>query len=120
MFEMAARTRELLAEKGINAALINPRWIKPLDGETLLAAAEATDGRIVTIEDHWPEGGLGEAVLAAFADADEPPHVALLAVRELPSSGKPDELLAAAGIDADHIAAAARQLVAERSTHISR
>jgi transketolase len=65
----------------------------------------------VTAEDHWAEGGLGEAVLAAFADAEERPRVCVLAVREMPESGKPAELLAAAGIDADHIAAAARQLV---------
>src|SRR4029453_2656880 len=66
---------------------------------------------IVTAEDHWAEGGLGEAVLAALADADERPPVSLLAVREMPHSGKPAELLAAAGMDADHIAAAARSLV---------
>jgi len=111
---------DLLAEEGVSARVIDLYSIKPLDGETLRAAAEATDGRIVTIEDHRPEGGLGEAVLGAFADADERPHVVTLAVREMPSSGKPDELLAAAGIDADHIAAAARQLVAERSPRISR
>ena len=67
----------------------------------------------MTVEDHWPEGGLGDAVLAALADTDEPPRVVKLAVREMPSSGKPAELLAAAGIDADHIAAAARKLVAQ-------
>jgi transketolase len=50
-------------------------------------------------------------VLAALADSDERPTVSLLAVREMPHSGKPAELLAAAGIDADHIAAAARSLV---------
>jgi transketolase len=88
--------------------------IKPLDAETLHAAAEATQGRLVTVEDHWPEGGLGEAVLAAFADADERPRVTMLAVRELPGSGAPDELLAAAGIDAEHIAEAARELVSLR------
>jgi transketolase len=116
----ALAAADLLAEDGVSARVIDLYSIKPLDRETLLAAAEATDGRIVTVEDHWPEGGLGEAVLAAFADADERPRVVSLAVRELPSSGKADELLAAAGIDAGHIAAAARQLVAEGSTRISR
>jgi transketolase len=77
----------------------------------LRSAAEATGGRVLTVEDHWPEGGLGEAVLSAFADAEERPRVVQLAVREMPTSGKPAELLAAAGIDAEHIAAAARQLV---------
>ena len=65
----------------------------------------------MTVEDHWPEGGLCEAVLSAFADADERPRVIQLAVREMPTSGTPAELLAAAGIDAAHIAAAARRLV---------
>ena len=53
---------------------------------------------------------MGEAVLSAFADTEERPRVVQLAVREMPTSGKPDEL-AAAGIDAQHIADAARRLV---------
>jgi transketolase len=81
--------------------------IKPLDEETLRSLACP----IVTVEDHWPEGGLGEAVLSALADLDEHPPVVRLAVREMPHSGKPAELLAEAGIDADGIAAAARRLV---------
>jgi len=82
-----------------------------VDAETLQAAAEATGGRIVTVEDHWPEGGLGEAVLSVFADSEERPQVVKLAVQGMPGSGKPDELLAAAGIDAEHIAEAVRRLV---------
>ena len=66
----------------------------------------------MTVEDHWAEGGLGDAVLAALADTEEPPRVVKLAVRDMPTSGKPDELLARAGIDATHIADAARRLVA--------
>jgi len=107
----ALRAAERLAEDGINARVIDLYSLKPLDTETLRAAADATDGRLIAVEDHWPEGGLGEAVLAAFADADERPRVVHLAVREMPTSGKPAELLAAAGIDAEHIAAAARRLV---------
>src|ERR671934_1649995 len=106
----ALKAAEGLAEEGINARVIDLYSIKPIDAETLHAAAEAT-GRIITAEDHWPEGGLGDAVLAALADAEERPRVVKLAVREMPHSGKPDELLAAAGIDAEHIAEAARQLV---------
>jgi transketolase len=109
----ALAAADLLAEEGIAARVVDLYSIKPLDGETLLAAAEATGGRIVTVEDHWPEGGLGEAVLSALAEAEERPHVVSLAVRELPGSGKPDELLAAAGIDAEHIATAARRLVGQ-------
>ncbi len=107
----ALKAADALAEEGVNARVIDLYSIKPLDEATLRDAAEATGGRIVTVEDHWPEGGLGEAVLAAFADAEERPRVKLLAVSGMPHSGKPAELLAAAGIDADHIAQAARELV---------
>ncbi len=109
----ALKAADTLAEEGIAARVIDLYSIKPLDAETLQAAAEATEGRLVTVEDHWPEGGLGEAVLAAFADADEPPRVVKLAVHGMPTSGKPEELLAAAGIDAASIADAARRLVAQ-------
>jgi transketolase len=115
----ALAAADLLAEDAIAARVIDLYSIKPLDSETLLAAADATQGRLVTIEDHWPEGGLGDAVLAALADTEAPPRVVKLAVRGMPSSGKPAELLAAAGIDADHIAAAARRLVAAPSPRIS-
>lgn len=77
--------------------------VKPIDASTLRAAAERTGG-IVTVEDHWPEGGLGDAVLDAFADARPVPRVVKLAVSGMPGSGKPDELLRQAGIDADAIA----------------
>jgi transketolase len=107
----ALKAADELAEEGVNARVIDLYSVKPVDVETLRAAAEATGGRFVTVEDHWPEGGLGEAVLSAFADAEERPRVVHLAVREMPGSGTPAELLTAAGIDAAHIAAAARKLV---------
>jgi transketolase len=116
----ALQAADLLAEDGIAARVIDLYSIKPLDAETLLAASEATQGRLVTIEDHWAEGGLGEAVLSALGDSGEQLRVVKLAVRGMPSSGKPEELLAAAGIDAPHIAAAARQLVGTPSAHVSR
>jgi transketolase len=103
------KAAEALAGEGIEARVIDCYSVKPIDVETLRSAGE----RIVTVEDHWAEGGLGEAVLAAMADADERPRVVTLAVREMPHSGKPAELLAAAGIDADAIAEAARRLVRE-------
>jgi transketolase len=90
--------------------------VKPIDAETLRAAAEATGG-IVTVEDHWPEGGIGEAVLSVFAEDEDRPTVVRLAVESMPGSGKPDELLAAAGIDAEHIADAARKLVTATAAH---
>ena len=107
----ALEAADTLGKDGVNARVVDLYSVKPVDVEGLRAAAEATGGRIVTVEDHWPEGGIGEAVLSAFADTEERPRVVQLAVRDMPTSGKPDELLAAAGIDAAHIAEAARRLV---------
>jgi transketolase len=105
----ALAAAEALAGDGIAARVIDCYSVKPIDAGTLRSAAEAT-GCILTVEDHWPEGGLGEAVLAALAAADDRPPVTVLAVDGMPGSGTPAELLAAAGIDADHIASAARRL----------
>jgi len=107
----ALKAADALGEAGVSARVIDLYSVKPVDVETLRTASEATGGRFVVVEDHWPEGGLAEAVLSAFADSDERPTVVHLAVRDMPGSGTPAELLAAAGIDADHIAAAARELV---------
>jgi transketolase len=107
----ALKAADSLSEEGISVRVIDCYSVKPIDAEALRAAGTP----IVTAEDHWAEGGLGEAVLAALADSDERPQVSLLAVRELPRSGKPAELLAAAGIDAEAIAAAARALVTARA-----
>ncbi len=106
----ALRAADALAAEGIAARVIDLYSVKPLDMETLTAASLATGGRLVVAEDHWPEGGIGEAIASAFADADERPRIARLAVSHLPGSGKPAELLADCGIDADAIAAAARRL----------
>ncbi len=106
----ALKAADTLAEEGVEARVIDLYSVKPIDADTLRAAAEATSG-IVTVEDHWPEGGIGEAVLSVFAEAEERPRVVRLAVSDMPGSGKPDELIAAAGIDAEHIVAAARKLV---------
>jgi transketolase len=105
----ALKAADALADEGIGARVIDCYSVKPIDVETLRAAGD----RIVTVEDHWPEGGLGEAVLSAFADADERPRIVKLSVQDMPHSGKPAELLNAAGIDAEHIADAARRLVRE-------
>ncbi len=88
--------------------------VKPIDAEAVQAAAREC-GAIVTVEDHWPEGGLGDAVLEALAEADDRPRVTKLAVREMPGSGTPEELLREAGIDAEAIAAAARAVVRTRA-----
>jgi transketolase len=108
----ALKAADMLAEDGISARVIDLYSVKPIDAETL----QAIDTPILTVEDHWPEGGIGEAVLAALGAAEERPPVVQLAVREMPSSGKPAELLAAAGIDAASIVQAARRLVGARAT----
>ena len=107
----ALEAAENLAGDGISSRVIDLYSIKPIDADTLRAAADAT-GRLITVEDHWPEGGLGDAVLEVFADSEARPRIVKLAVREMPESGTPSELLGAAGIDAGHIAEAARRLVA--------
>jgi transketolase len=107
----ALKAAEALAAEGINARVVDAYSVKPIDVETLAAASAATGGRLIVVEDHWPEGGLGDAVLSAFADSDERPRVVKLGVSHLPGSGKMAELLADVGIDADHIAEAARRLV---------
>jgi transketolase len=105
------KAADRLIAEGIDARVIDLYSVKPVDGEALRAAADATGGRVLTVEDHWAEGGIGDAVLEALSDGEAPARVVRLAVREMPGSGKPAELLAAAGIDAEHIAEAARTLV---------
>jgi transketolase len=107
----ALKAADALADEGIRARVIDCYSVKPIDAATLQGLAMP----IVTVEDHWAEGGLGEAVLAVLADAEERPPVAVLGVREMPNSGKPAELLAAAGIDAEAIAAKARALAGSRA-----
>jgi transketolase len=102
-----------LAKSGINIRLIDAYSVKPLDARGIAKAVRETGGRLVVVEDHWPEGGLGDAVLAGLVGLGVN-GIALrhLAVHEMPSSGKPAELLAAAGIAARDIAAAVRALLA--------
>jgi transketolase len=106
----ALEAADALAGEGISARVVDAYSVKPIDATTLRAAAAAAGNRVVVAEDHWPEGGLGDAVLEVFADVDTHTRVVCLAVSDMPGSGKPDDLLAAVGIDADHIAAAARKL----------
>ena len=79
-----------LKRDGIAIRVVDLYSVKPLDEKTLRDAATAT-GRIITVEDHYPEGGIGEAVRSALADLAAP--VRILAVRHRPKSGKPEELL---------------------------
>ena len=110
---MAAAT--LLAEDGISARVIDCYSVKPIDAATLRTAAVET-AAIVTVEDHWVEGGLGDAVLEVFAADPIRPPIVKLAVRHMPGSATPAEQLALAGIDAAHIAATAQDLVKESRT----
>jgi transketolase len=103
----ALKAAETLAGEGTAVCVIDCYSVKPIDEETIRGITTP----IVTVEDHGAQGGLGEALLAALAEADERPQVSVLAVRELPHSGKPAELMAAAGIDAAAIAERARSLV---------
>lgn len=93
----ALKAYDKLKAEGINARVIDCYSIKPIDEQTLLKAFEETKG-VVTVEDHYPEGGLGEAASSLGLK----PHI--LAVRKMPHSGKPEELLAEQGIDAYGIA----------------
>jgi transketolase len=111
----AIKAADALAAEGISARVIDLYSVKPVDADALLTAARETRA-IVTIEDHFPEGGLGDAVLDALAGESSRPVVRKLAVRIMPGSATPAEQLAEAGIDADHIAAAARELVGSRAT----
>jgi transketolase len=110
----ALAAADALASDGIAARILDCYSVKPIDAVGLREAAAAT-GAVVTAEDHWPEGGLGEAVLAALAGLEEHPRVQVLGVAGMPGSGKPTELLAAAGIDREHIADAARRLARARA-----
>jgi transketolase len=100
-----------LAGYGIGARVVDLYSVKPLDIQTLLDAAAATQDRLVVVEDHYPQGGIGGAVLEAFSDAGHPISIHHLAVRSLPGSGTPAELMEGAGIAASQIAQAAREAV---------
>jgi transketolase len=106
----AMKAADELQESGIALRVIDAYSIKPIDGDTIRAAARVTDGKVVAVEDHWPEGGLGEAVLSALAEGSDTLHFEHLAVEIMPGSGSSAELMDAAGISANHIIEAARKL----------
>ncbi|WP_199430092.1 transketolase [Qaidamihabitans albus] len=108
----ALSAADRLADAGIPARVIDLYSVKPVDVATLHEAAADT-GRILTVEDHWPQGGLGDAVFDAFTDLDPVPRFAKLGVLALPASAAPDEQLRHAGIDAEAITEAATALAGE-------
>eukprot|EP00069_Balaena_mysticetus_P015253 bmy_09139T0 len=106
----ALAAADLLKKEKINIRVLDPFTIKPLDKKLILDSARATKGRIVTVEDHYCEGGIGEAVASAVV-GEPGVTVTRLAVSQVPRSGKPAELLKMFGIDKDAIAQAVRGLV---------
>jgi transketolase len=109
----AVKAADELAGEGINVRLVDAYSVKPIDGEGIAAAVKATGGKLVVAEDHWEEGGIADAVLMAFAKLGFTDFTLKhLAVREMPGSGEPMELLKAANIDGEHIAKAVRELLA--------
>jgi len=108
LFE-ALKAHEALAREGIAARVIDAYSIQPIDQATLTEAARATGGHVITVEDHYAAGGLGDAVAEALAPSGFTVH--RLAVREIPRSGKPEELLDRFGISAGAIVQAVKTLV---------
>lgn len=98
---------EELKKEGVGIRVVDAYSVKPLDGETILKNVAETGGRAVVVEDHFEAGGLGEAVASALAGRARIKH---LCVRELPRSGKPDELMDLYGISARHIIAAVKDI----------
>ena len=108
----ALNAYEQLQQDHISIRVIDAYSVKPIDGETLILAAQEAGGKIITVEDHWPEGGLGDAVLEVFTEYDGPlPRVVKLAVQSMPGSGTPAELIEEAGISAHHIVQAVKALL---------
>src|SRR2546426_1715262 len=108
----ALKAVDVLAHEDISVRVIDLYTVKPIDAETLADAARATGGRIVVVEDHWVEGGIGDAVLAALADRGfRDLRYRHLAVRKMPGSGKPAEMLDDAGISTVHIVRAVKALL---------
>ncbi|GCE46630.1 transketolase [Thermosporothrix hazakensis] len=107
----ALQAYDQLRSEGITIRVIDAYSVKPIDNETVLAASQAV-GKIITVEDHWPEGGLGDAVTEVFTQSvGQFPQIAKLAVHSMPGSGTPAELIEDAGISAHHIVLAVKAML---------
>lgn len=104
----ALKAAETLASEGIRIRVIDAYSVKPVDRATILACAKQTGGNLIVVEDHYEEGGLGDAVLNAVGNAA---HVIKLAVREIPRSGPPEAMLDTYGISSKHIVQAVKSLL---------
>ncbi|MCA1561284.1 MAG: transketolase, partial [Acidobacteria bacterium] len=100
----ALKAHDQLKAEGVSVSVIDAYSVQPIDATTLVEAARAAGGTIITVEDHYAAGGLADAVSEAVAPAGF--TVQRLAVREVPHSGQPDELIDRYGISARHIVAA--------------
>jgi transketolase len=107
----ALKAYDTLKGEGVAIRVIDAYSVKPIDRKTLAQAAKDCGNKIVVVEDHWPEGGLGDAVLEAYAAEGALPRVVKLGVHGMPGSGTPAELMHAAGIDAAHIVKAVKTLL---------
>jgi len=105
----ALKAYEELKKENIEVRIIDAYSVQPLDKENILRETAETKGRAIVVEDHFESGGLGDAVAAALAGKAVIKH---LCVRELPRSGKPDELLDKYGISARHIVGAVKEFIA--------
>ena len=103
------KAHDILSKEGISIRVVDLFSVKPVDGTGLKQAASATGGLVITVEDHYVEGGIGEAVQGALDGTGA--TVRKLAVTEVPRSGKPDELLSKFGIDAAHIVSAVKDMI---------
>lgn len=110
MVEMALKARELLADEGISARVINIHTIKPIDEEIITKASKET-GAIVTAEEHYIMGGLGSAVTEVVC-ANAPCPVKIVGTDRFGKSGKPAELFKAYGLTPENIAKNAKEAIA--------
>jgi transketolase len=104
----ALGAQEELAREGIAVRVVDLYSVKPIDAATVEACARECQGRLLVAEDHWAEGGLGDAVAQVF-EGRAAPAITRLAVRKLPGSGTPEELLDEAGLSARRIAEVVRR-----------
>jgi transketolase len=107
----ALKAQEILQKEGISAGVMDIYSVKPVDEEGIRDASKNASF-ILTVEDHYPEGGVGEAVASAVG---QDIRVYSQAVTRLPHSGKPAELMAEQGIDAESIADRIRKLIKSES-----
>ncbi len=105
----ALKAADALKNEGVGITVIDAYSVKPLARDVILAAAQKTNNLVVTVEDHYPEGGLGDAVAGELSSSGVKVHK--LAVFELPRSGKPEELMAHYGIDSHAIIRKVKELV---------